>query len=330
MQAVQLHIFPPDLPKVFPCTLGDASSPGALALGCPFAADEPPHPAPTNSPKLRANKAPPCRPIIIDSSVPSAGTPSAPGPLGRFVRGFVRHYRGASAAAASATPAGRSAACGEGAAGVCAGLCARRDRALALPLRRGVVVGGVELVRLACDGCGADLELPEDAHFVTCRFCDASLEVRRTDSTAFTRVREAVERVEQKTKKLSGEMRSLRAENRALSLQDDLHQLEREWDQHKADLMIRGKDGNLSEPTRFSAQVIGAVTVAIGAFVALAMPAAQSWLAGLAIAVVGVAVGLFQHSKAVRFERAQERYFDRRDELEAQIEKARRRAVRRG
>lgn len=186
----------------------------------------------------------------------------------------------------------------------------------------------MELVRLACDGCGADLELPEDARFVTCRFCDARLEVRRTESAAFTRVREAVERVEQKTEKLSGEMRALRAENRMLSLKDELHQLERDWDQQKADLMIRGKDGNLSEPTRFTAQVIGGVTVAAGAFVALAMPAAHALLAGLAIGVMGVAVGVWQHSKAVRFERAQGRYFDRRAELEARIEKARRRAER--
>lgn len=184
----------------------------------------------------------------------------------------------------------------------------------------------MQLVRLACDGCGADLELPGDARFVTCRFCDARLEVRHTDSAAFTRVRKAVERVERKTEKLADEMQELRAENRVLRLEDELQQLEREWDEKKESMMIRGKDGSVSVPTRFSAQVIGFVTVVAGGIVALAMPRAEGMLAGLFIAGLGAAAGFFQHGKAVRFEEAQERYLDRRDRLEARMEKARRRA----
>lgn len=186
----------------------------------------------------------------------------------------------------------------------------------------------LELVRLACDGCGADLELPGDARFVTCRFCEARLEVRRTDSAAFTRVREAVERVEKKTEQLSSEVGVLRAENRLLKLQDQLQQLEREWDQKKENLMIRGKDGSLSAPTRFSAQVIGFVTVVFGGIVAVAIPGAYGMLAAIFSAAIGVTAGVVMHGKAVRFEEAQGHYFDRRDRLEARIAKARRRAER--
>lgn len=186
--------------------------------------------------------------------------------------------------------------------------------------------GRVELVRLACDGCGADLELPDDARFVTCRFCEARLEVRRTDTAAFTRVREAVERVEKKTKRLSNEVAELRAANRVLKLQDELQQLERDWDEEKKSLMIRGKDGTVSEPTRTSAQVIGFASVVGGGFVAVAVPRAEFVLAGIAIAGLGLAGAYIQHGKAVRFEDAKCRYLDRRDQIEARIAKARRRA----
>lgn len=51
----------------------------------------------------------------------------------------------------------------------------------------------MKLLRLACNGCGADIDLPDDARLVTCRYCGASLEVTETDGAAFTRVREVVE-----------------------------------------------------------------------------------------------------------------------------------------
>jgi LSD1 subclass zinc finger protein len=187
----------------------------------------------------------------------------------------------------------------------------------------------MELVRLACDGCGADLELPRDARFVTCRFCDARLEVRRTESAAFTRVREAVERVERRTAKLSKEVRGLRAENRVLALEKQLDDVDRAWDEREGALMNRHRDGSSSVPSRLTAQGIGVAVVLLALVLLVALPSAEGVSLALVVAVAGVGLAAHQHSRAVRFELAVGEHLARRDELEQRLAKARRRARRR-
>jgi len=184
------------------------------------------------------------------------------------------------------------------------------------------------LVHLACDRCGADIDLPDDARFVTCRYCEAKLEVQHTDGAAFTRVRAAVARVEKKTEAIADEVKELRAENRALSLRSDLEQLDREWDERRKELMNRSKDGTLTVPTTGAAFAVGALAGVAGLFIALNVNGSEGPLAGLVVAVVGLGLALMQHGRAEKYARAQTEHLERRDELEQRLKKAERRARR--
>ena len=186
----------------------------------------------------------------------------------------------------------------------------------------------MDLVPLACDRCGADIEVPGDAHFVTCRYCEAKLEVQRTDGAAFTRVRAAVERVERKAQAIEREVQTLRAENRALALRKDIDDLDRAWNELEKTLMTRAKDGTLTVPTTGGAFVIGALAVVVGLFVAAGLRASEGPLVGLVVAVVGVGLAVLQHGKATKYQRARADHLGRRDELEQRLKKAERRAHR--
>ena len=190
----------------------------------------------------------------------------------------------------------------------------------------------MELVQLSCNGCGADIEVTEDARFVTCRYCQAKLEVKRTDGAAFTSVRKAVARVERKTDALADEMKELKAENRALSIENEIDDLDREWEEREKELMTRTKRGELTVPTRGAAIAVGVLSAIIGMlglFVAASPKGERGALFGVVIALGGGILAYFQHQKAVAYERAHADYSERRDELLDELEKAKRRKGRR-
>lgn len=184
----------------------------------------------------------------------------------------------------------------------------------------------MELVRLACDGCGADIELPGDARFVTCRYCDARLEVRRTEGAAFTRVRARVEKVERRTDALEKEVHRLEKER---SLEREIDALEREWAERRERLMNRGKDGSLTVPTRGSAVAIAVSAGLAGLLFGATAPGGFGLPLGLAFCVLGGVFALTQDQKAVRYEQAQSEYLDRRDDLAQRLKKLRGRKKRR-
>jgi hypothetical protein len=187
----------------------------------------------------------------------------------------------------------------------------------------------MELVRLSCNGCGADLDVSDDTRFITCGYCSAKLEVKRTESAAYTRVRKAVERVERRTEEIAGEVKELREENRMLSLERDIDQLDREWEERKKELMLRAKDGTLRVPTRGQALAIGLVA-AVAAILMGGMGTklrdGMGAIIGLFVGGVGLIVAVLQHNKALAYERAHTEYLDRRDALTDQLDKKRRRA----
>ena len=49
---------------------------------------------------------------------------------------------------------------------------------------------------VACNRCGAPLNVGEAARFVTCKHCDARLEIRQDDASAWTEVVGKIEQVE--------------------------------------------------------------------------------------------------------------------------------------
>jgi DNA-directed RNA polymerase subunit RPC12/RpoP len=50
----------------------------------------------------------------------------------------------------------------------------------------------MELISLSCNNCGAPLEAPESAKYLTCAFCGSRLSVQRTGSAYYTNVMEQI------------------------------------------------------------------------------------------------------------------------------------------
>ena len=72
--------------------------------------------------------------------------------------------------------------------------------------------------KLCCQGCGADLEVDDSIRFVNCNYCGARLEIVRDASTTHSRL---LDKIERRTGEMAGELKIIR-------LQNDLEQLDRE------------------------------------------------------------------------------------------------------
>jgi hypothetical protein len=163
------------------------------------------------------------------------------------------------------------------------------------------------LESVCCNHCGAPLEVPDDARFVTCRHCGSSLAIRRSESAVTT---EVLQQMSQQMQEMSAEISRLRCQN-------DLSELDREWDREKDGYMIRHKDGRLSEPSMAKATFIGIVGILGGGMFAIVGMAngSPAALFGLLFIGVGVVAALIQSGKARDYRHARERYVHRRAAL---------------
>ena len=96
----------------------------------------------------------------------------------------------------------------------------------------------VELLSLSCNHCGAPLEVPAGARFVTCAHCNSRLAVQRSGSAYYTSV---LDRIEHNTEEAAEDLGVIR-------LQNDLGRLDREWKEQRQRYCTRGSNGALIEP----------------------------------------------------------------------------------
>ena len=108
--------------------------------------------------------------------------------------------------------------------------------------------------KLCCQGCGADLEVDEGIRFVNCNYCGARLEIVSNATTTHSRV---LDKIEKQTGQMVGDLKIIR-------LQNDLEQLDRDWESNRAGFMTKDKNGNLSEPSAAGALVGGVVMIIFG------------------------------------------------------------------
>ncbi|MBI1902440.1 MAG: hypothetical protein HYS13_15165 [Planctomycetia bacterium] len=162
----------------------------------------------------------------------------------------------------------------------------------------------MRLESVCCNHCGAPLEVPADARFVTCRHCGSSLAIRRSESAVTTEV----------LQQMSEQMQEMSAEISRLRCQNELSELDRQWDRDKERYMIRQKDGSLREPSLAVATFIGVVGVLGGGAFAIIGLANFSPIAlfGLLFIGVGIVAALVQSAKARDYRHARERYAQRR------------------
>ncbi|MEI8196841.1 MAG: hypothetical protein WCI73_13155 [Phycisphaerae bacterium] len=185
----------------------------------------------------------------------------------------------------------------------------------------------MDLTPVACNHCGASLQVPPTARFVTCRYCNSQLEIKRTESTITT---EVLQQINQNTASMAEDLHALRRET-------EIERLDREWNQTQAALLIKDKDGHVSTPTA-TGGIIGSVIMGgFGLFwtiIAFAITAPDSHfppgfgpppiihiifpLFGVLFIVGAIIMGIKTAAAASRFEEQKGQYQARRRQLLSQ------------
>lgn len=164
----------------------------------------------------------------------------------------------------------------------------------------------VKLEKLSCNSCGAPLEVPETAKFVTCNHCSTRLAVRRTETATFT----------EQLENLEAGQDQLRERLEKVELENQLAELERDWEREKAQFLSEEKHGVKRLPA--NADVTGWVVVAVmGILLTVALGSSDSSAAicGVFAAAIGVCKAAFLRSKMRDYNAALDRYQRRRHKL---------------
>ena len=175
----------------------------------------------------------------------------------------------------------------------------------------------VETESLSCNNCGAPLEVPSTANFLTCRYCGSRLVVRRTETAHYT---ELMERLEQYSQQLEDQAEYLR-------LRDDLDALDNEWQRERRRYLIRRPNGTFQAPTRWylgTSIVVALVVFGLtgGWFYASANAGPGAWFFGWVggiLCVAALAYTLRVGIKVGNYNKAKQAYKQQRGELLARL-----------
>jgi uncharacterized Zn finger protein (UPF0148 family) len=167
----------------------------------------------------------------------------------------------------------------------------------------------MKLLALNCNQCGAPLEVPAKAKFVTCNFCSTRLSVQRTDKVAYT---EAIEEIQERTRQMSEDLKYLKK-------QSAVEDLDRSWRRRREQFMVRSEQGELSVPRKGTAIGIGIFTTLAGLLwmgFARDMGAPAPFpLFGLVFIGAGIFSAMRMNAKADEFHRTHRAYLSKRHKL---------------
>jgi len=162
---------------------------------------------------------------------------------------------------------------------------------------------------VSCNHCGATLHVPDDTRFVTCSYCGTQLEVHRSDGAIYTQVLQALD---QRTQQMAQDLTAIRRQN-------EVEQLDREWQMKRQTLLVRGKYGDTSVPSAAGALIGSAVAVVVGclwmAVTGTAGAPAPFVLFGLLFIAVAIIGALTSVGKAANYREAEQDYLRQRDAL---------------
>ncbi len=179
----------------------------------------------------------------------------------------------------------------------------------------------MQVEKIACNGCGAPLEVATTTQFATCRHCGAKLSIQRTDTATFT---EILEQLTAKTDQLSEQVSNLTSYT-------ELAVLDREWELERENYMVTSKHGAKSIPSEAGSIGGGIVITLFGCFWTVMAFGVTSMapsfgpfsiaqvafpLFGVIFVIVGIASSISSFSKAGGYRRAQQRYHRRRAEIQ--------------
>jgi predicted phage tail protein len=180
----------------------------------------------------------------------------------------------------------------------------------------------MQMEKIACNSCGAPLEVAATARFATCRHCGIQLSIQRTETATFT---EAVDKLTATTEELSEKINTLTGHS-------ELAVLDREWEMEQQQYLVTGKHGRVSIPTETGAIGGGifitlfgglwtvmafSITSMAPSFGPFAIAKLVFPLFGIVFVVGGIFASITAWNKAEQYRHAERRYKNRRTELQA-------------
>jgi len=166
----------------------------------------------------------------------------------------------------------------------------------------------MKTISLTCDNCGAPLVVPENTRHLTCSHCNSRLEVQHSGGAIFTTL---LERIEKQTEQAAGHLATIKVQN-------ELAQLDREFDMESRGEMVRDKNGRESEPSSVVSLVGGVMAVVFGlifTFTAAQMGTGIMPLFGLLFVGMGFFIAIAGTGQTNRYAQRKSRYQRRREEL---------------
>jgi uncharacterized Zn finger protein (UPF0148 family) len=167
-----------------------------------------------------------------------------------------------------------------------------------------------EITSVACNHCGAPLEIGPTTNFVTCAYCGYKLQVHRSASSVYT---EVLESIDQRTQRMEQGLDQIKRQN-------EIERLDREWAMTRDSMLVRDKEGSASEPSAVGSVIGGVIAIIVGIVVACLVlsdghvPPFMALFGGVFI-LVGFFSMIGGVGKAARYRDAQSRYQQQRASL---------------
>jgi uncharacterized membrane protein len=177
---------------------------------------------------------------------------------------------------------------------------------------------------LNCNQCGALIQVPITARYVTCNRCGAHLVVQRTGVATYT---EAAPRPAAAGEADPG-WREMSGRLEYLEYQNELARIDREWDLERESYMVRGRYGARYVPNAVAAVVMGVIAAGFGIFwtvMAFGIAGGAGGLGaifplfGVVFIAAGVGMSIYQFNKAQQYQSALAAYQRRRADVEDQL-----------
>ncbi len=160
----------------------------------------------------------------------------------------------------------------------------------------------MELTTVSCNSCGAPLQVPAGAKFVTCNHCSCQLAVKHTDSVTFT---EQLGEISERTEQIAEDVAELK-------YRQELEDLDRQWERERESYMVSDKHGRRHVPSRAGGLIGAVVAVVFGIFwiktTSHGGAPAMFPLFGVLFIVVGIFVGIGSCSDANDYRKAEQAY----------------------
>lgn len=166
------------------------------------------------------------------------------------------------------------------------------------------------ILNLTCNHCGAPLQVPEKTRFLTCRFCSSQLEVQHSENAVYTEVLQALD---QRTSEIARDVGAIKRQN-------ELAQLDREWERERESYLVRGQHGQRNIPSTAGSAFGMVIGVTFG-FIWIAVTSSSGApaifpLFGVVVIVVVIIGSLVNMQKSVNYQKRHGEYERRREQLQ--------------